>query len=93
MVNSIEYLTRKNLEEWCVQFVVMEERRSNDMLSIAIKQRNISSTIHNICVRDYDICVNDEIMVGSISSKYEDEIEKLKRQVKELQEIIYRQEI
>ena len=71
----------------------MGERGSNDMLSIAINQRNISSAINNICVKDYDICVNDKIMVGSISSTYEDEIEKLKRKVKELQEIIYRQEI
>lgn len=71
----------------------MEERRSNDVLSIAINQRNISSGISNICIKDYDIYINDEIMVGSVSSTYEDEIKKLKRQVKELQEIIYRQEL
>lgn len=63
------------------------------MLSIAINQRNISSGISNICIKDYDIYINDEIMVGSVSSTYEDEIKKLKRQVKELQEIIYRQEL
>lgn len=71
----------------------MEERRSNDVLSIAINQRNISSAINSICVKDYDIYINDEIMVDSVSSTYEDEIKKLKRQVKELQEIIYRQEL
>lgn len=71
----------------------MEERRSNDILSIAINQCNISSAINNICVKDYDIYINDEIMVGNVSNIYEDEIKKLKRQVKELQEIIYRQEI
>jgi hypothetical protein len=92
-VNSIEYLIRKNQEEWCAQFVAMEERRSNDVLSIAINQRNISSAINSICVKDYDIYINDEIMVGSVSNAYEDEIKKLKRQVKELQEIIYRQEL
>lgn len=71
----------------------MEERRSNDVLSIAINQRNISSGISNICIKDYDIYVNGETMFGSVSNAYEDEIEKLKRQVKELQEIIYRQEL
>ena len=71
----------------------MEERRSNDKLSIAINQRNISSVIDSIGIKNYDIYINDEIMVGSVSSTYEDEIKKLKRQVKELQEIIYRQEL